>query len=104
MRDEKLVKGMASERIGRLFELAQERLAEGTNDSQDLSKRYIGLARRISTHYKTGIPERIRNGICKKCNLVLIPGISCTVRKSSQGYMVYKCKCGEDKKVFLGKP
>lgn len=103
MKDEKLVKGIASERIERLFELAEKRLEEGKESSEALSKRYIGLARRISTHYKVRMPESIRNRICKSCNSVLIAGLSATVRKSSHGYMVYRCGCGAQKKVFLKK-
>lgn len=100
-RDEKLEKQIAGERIERLFKLAEERTRLGTERSDKLSKRYIGLARRISSHYKVKMPKKIRDGICKKCNSVLIPGINAKVRKSSHGYMAYKCNCGAEKRVFL---
>lgn len=103
MKDEKIIKEVAIGRIARLFELAEKRQEEETEDSQILAKRYVSLARSISTHYKTKMPDRIRNRICKKCNSVLIPGISCRVRIASQGCIVYKCNCGEEKKVFLKK-
>ncbi|HUB92576.1 MAG TPA: hypothetical protein VL945_01300 [Candidatus Saccharimonadales bacterium] len=101
MKDEKIIVEVASDRIARLFEMAERRTESNGRESDALARRYVSLARRISSHYKVKIPQSIRNRICKKCNSAQVPGINCTVRKSSQGYMVYKCSCGNQKRVFL---
>lgn len=103
MKDDKLIKEVAAERMERLFSLSEKRTEARTKDSDALAKRYVALARKISAHYKVKLPIEMKNRICKKCNLVLIPGISCTVRIASQGCIVYRCECGEQKKVFLKK-
>lgn len=101
MKDEKLVKEVAGDRMERLFALAERRTESNGRESDALARRYVSLARRMSSHYKIRMPASIKNRICKKCNSVQVPGINCTVRKASQGYMVYKCSCGNEKRVFL---
>ena len=101
MKDDKLIKEVAAARIERLFSLAEKKTEARGSDA--LAKRYVALARRISSHYKVKLPIEIKNKICKKCNSVLVPGISCTVRIASQGYIVYRCACGAQKKIFLKK-
>lgn len=89
-----LIKQIASERIRVLFELAEK----SVKDEPGLSHRYVASLRKISTHYKVKVPKKLGNQICTKCNLVLSPGITSTVRiASSKGYVVYKCNsCGKE--------
>jgi ribonuclease P protein subunit RPR2 len=103
MKDDKLIKEVAADRMERLFSLAEKGIEAKTKDSETLAKRYVALARKISAHYKVKLTAEMKNRICKKCNSVLVPGISCTVRLASQGCMVYRCACGEQKKIFLKK-
>jgi ribonuclease P protein subunit RPR2 len=100
-KNEELVKRVAVERIERLFELAKERTEMKDKASKDLAKRYIRIAKAISSRYKVSMPSSVKNFICKRCSSVLIPGFNCTVRlASSKRYIVYKCECGEEKHVF----
>jgi len=101
--ENKVVKEIAFERIKRLLELAEEKARENTEYSRMLEKRYVKLAREISAHYRVKIPKELKQKICKKCNNFLIPGINCSVRKVSgnPGYLVCKCECGAEKKIFL---
>jgi ribonuclease P protein subunit RPR2 len=97
--EEKLVKGIAEERIERLIKLAYERTNQKGSDS--LSARYVRLAREISSHYKVKMKKQERNSFCKKCNSMLIPGKTCTVTlASSKGQAIYKCRCGAERKIF----
>lgn len=100
MKDEKVVKEIAEERIARLFELAEQKTETRNPESERLAKRYMSLARRISLHYKVRMPDRIRDRTCKHCNSVLIPGVTCGVRMS-RGAMLYRCNCGREKRNFL---
>ena len=96
-----LVQKVAAERIEILFGLAEKKAG---NDSA-LSHRYVLMLKRIAAHYRVGLPKNIRNGICAKCNQVLVPGLNSTVRVvSSKGYMAYRCgTCGTEKHVFYKK-
>ncbi len=94
---------IALERINRLLRLASDMLIknEAGEDSARLSKRYVGMARKIGSHYKVGIPSSLKRVFCRKCNTVLVPGLNCRVRISSTGYAVYKCGCGADTHIRL---
>ncbi len=97
----KLEKRIGELRIERLFELGVERASKNTPEDTTLSKRYIGLALRISRHYKIKLPENVRRGICGKCHSALIPGKNCSVRVLDRGVVAYKCVlCGSTKKIF----
>ncbi len=96
-----IVKKIALERMERLFELASEKEASGSDDDNRLARRYTTLLKKIGMHYKVQLPKRIKNSICSGCGAVLIPGKNCTVRMaSSEGYAVYKCECGKEKHIF----
>jgi ribonuclease P protein subunit RPR2 len=97
MKNESLVKRTALFRIRRLLAIAEERTAENTSDSRRLAKRYAGIAKSISTHYKVKIPRALDAKVCKKCGNFLVPGINCRVRlASSHGYVAYACECGNE--------
>ena len=93
-----LIKSIAAERISILYNLAVSQ----TGKDMELVKDYVKILRRISAHYKVGIPEGIKDRICKRCNLALIPGLTASVRlASSKGYIVYKCgRCRGENHVF----
>lgn len=89
-----LVNEIAGERIRILFSLAADAMAI----DRDLAKKYVKSMRYISSHYKVQLPKKIKNGICRHCDEVLVPGINATTRiASSKGYIVTKCnKCGKE--------
>jgi len=96
-----LIKQIARERIEILFKQA----GEMQNRNQELSKKYVRLIKRLSSHYKVGIPKEIKNNICRKCNLVLIPGSTASIKiVSSRGYIAKKClSCGNEIHIFYKK-
>jgi RNase P subunit RPR2 len=83
-----LTSEIVKERIDVLFGLAKECAAT----DGELSREYVRHMKKISTHCRTKLPKAVKNGICKKCDSVLIPGLSALVRvASSKRYVVYEC-------------
>jgi ribonuclease P protein subunit RPR2 len=78
-------KKIAKERINVLFNQALEK-----KNDQVLSKRYIILARKLSTKYKISIPSQFKRLFCKKCNILMIPSKTCRVRLKGIN-IVYTC-------------
>ncbi|MDE1850403.1 MAG: ribonuclease P [Candidatus Micrarchaeota archaeon] len=96
-----IVKEVATWRIQRLFELASIGTKRGEKESLRLARRYVRIAKAISSHYKAKMPDKVKNSICKKCGSILIPGLNCRVRlASSKRYIIYLCRCGEEKHIF----
>ncbi len=88
---------IASERIDVLFKLAKECAAT----DMKMSREYVRHIKRLSTHSRMKLPKSVKNSVCKKCDSVLIPGLSVSVRvASSKRYVVYKClACGTERHV-----
>ncbi|MEM3781718.1 MAG: hypothetical protein QXT43_02025 [Candidatus Micrarchaeaceae archaeon] len=104
MKSKDIVKEIAKCRISRLLELAYAMARQNTEQSRQLEKRYVRLARLISAHYKVKIPKEQEQRICKSCNNLLVPGINCTVRLASgRKYLAYRCECGAERHVFMPK-
>ncbi|MGC8587314.1 MAG: ribonuclease P protein component 4 [Candidatus Micrarchaeia archaeon] len=90
-----VVNAVASWRISRLARLAEAIEISGVADSEKLAKKYVRIAREISSHYGVRIPGSIKARICKCCGSFMVPGFNCSVRLASSGrYVVYKCACG----------
>ena len=94
----RLIREIAAELIDILYNLA---VAQAEKNLA-LSIEYVKTLRRISAHYKVGMPEGIKGRICKKCNIVLVPGLTASVRlASSKGYLVYTCsRCSGESHIF----
>ncbi len=92
-----IINGIAKERIEILFGLAEK----AAQSDAELSSSYVSILEKISTHYKVGLPSEIKNRLCKKCSLVLIPGLNCdVVIGSSKGFIIYRCKkCGLERHI-----
>ena len=102
MKDNKLACEIAHARIEALLGLARERTKTGGQGSGALAKRYVRLARKISSRYRVKIPRKAGSYICRGCNSLLMPGVNARVRlASSKRYIIYKCgDCGKETHVF----
>ena len=90
-------KKIGLERIKILFEEAEKNLKK----HKARSKRYIELARKISTKNKVKIPKLLKRRFCKKCNTYLVPGYNCKVR-NHKSRIIYQClECGNYKRFVL---
>lgn len=85
-------KTIAEERIRILFEQAAKKFYEENN----LSDRYVELARTIGMGYNVPVPSELRRKFCSECYSFLIPGENCTVRIMSKDKTInYQCEeCG----------
>jgi ribonuclease P protein subunit RPR2 len=87
-----LIHNIASQRMWRLFELAQQEFAE----HPERSERYVQLIRNISMRNRMNIPREIKRRICKHCYSFLVPGSNARYRLKG-GYIVISCKrCGKE--------
>lgn len=87
------VKEIAMERILKLLGFAEE----NAKARPDRSKRYVELARKISTRYTVPIPQNLKKKFCKACNAFWVPGKNLKVRANARTKSIdYVClECGE---------
>lgn len=71
---------IARERISILFSLAEKEFKK----HPERSKRYIQLARKIGLRYNVRLSKELKRKFCKKCNSLLIPGLTSLVRTDSK--------------------
>lgn len=95
-------KEIAERRIEKLFKLAEEELRKG---NLDRTKRYIGLARKIGTKCQYTLPKELKRKFCKKCNMLLIPGVSCKTKLNKKTQTIdIKCfNCNNIRRYPYGK-
>lgn len=88
------LKEIAAARIETLYSLS----AASLKKEPALSRRYVRLMKKISTHYKVPLPKEIKNSVCRKCGYLMVPGVSSKVTVvSSRGYVANKCNnCGSE--------
>ncbi|MCX8202594.1 MAG: ribonuclease P [Candidatus Micrarchaeota archaeon] len=79
------------ERIEWLLALAEQFVKK----NPERTKRYVFLARKLSSRYRVGIPKRFKKRICKICNTIWIPGYNVKIRLNKRLKAVeYVCACG----------
>jgi len=86
------VASVARERIEILIGQAKEMAWKNEN----LSRRYVDLARRISKRTKTRIPSEVKRYLCKGCGIALVPGHNARVRLHAHntGIVITCLSCG----------
>lgn len=101
VKNDRLLSDMAKERIFKLVELAKARTMKMGSTDQ-LSQRYIKLAKEIKTHYAVRSANSMNKMLCKTCGSVIVPGMNAKVRMSSQNnYRAVICsRCGTEKHLF----
>lgn len=90
MSSKNLRRKIALERIYRLFELAGTEFEKHPGRS----KRYVGLARKLSSRNKAPIPTELKKRFCKKCGAFLVWGRN-SERGEREALVEIKClECG----------
>jgi ribonuclease P protein subunit RPR2 len=84
------IRDIATSRIKRLFELADEFFELDPN----LSKRYVLLARKIGMRHRVRIPAELKRRVCKGCGAFLVPGANCRVRIRDYRIVTTCLECG----------
>ncbi|MCS7109683.1 MAG: ribonuclease P [Candidatus Micrarchaeota archaeon] len=88
------------ERIEWLLSLAEKSIKA----RPDRTKRYVSLARKLSTRYRVAIPKRFKKRICKICNTIWIPGYNVKIRLNKRKKSVeYNCECGSVRRFGYAK-
>jgi len=86
------VKQIVYERIDILLSLAAEALKK---KDEKHAKRYVFLARKLSTRYNCRMDRKRRAKFCKSCSLPLVLGLNARVRLRKRTRMAeYICSCG----------
>ena len=81
------------ERIGILLSLAEQALRAG---DEKHAKRYIYLARKLSTRYNCRLPKKERMRFCKSCGMPRVMGKNTKVRLRKRTRTAeYACSCGK---------
>ncbi len=83
------VRDIASERIERLFELAE---AEFSNRSER-SDRYAQLAKEIGMRYRVRLPKKFKMHFCRKCARYLVYGVNARVRVKNKRTVITCLNC-----------
>ena len=60
------------------------------------TRRYVELAKRLSSKYNVSIPPELKKRFCRKCDMFLVPGHNLSVRTDSKTKtIIYTClECG----------
>lgn len=87
---------VASERIEILIDQARQ-MAE---KNEQLSRRYVSLARKISERTKVRIPSETKRYLCKGCGIALVPGYNAKIRlhAAKSGLVITCLSCGTVKR------
>jgi ribonuclease P protein subunit RPR2 len=93
-------KQIARQRIQVLFQQAKSVY----HSNPPLSSHYIETARKIAMATKIRLPLVNKRQICKKCNVLLVPGDNCRVRirQRRESHVVVTClHCGYKTRILL---
>lgn len=89
-------KQIAQQRVEILLKKAEDQFIKNPS----LSKRYVTLAKKIAMRARYRLPQEVKRSVCKGCNLLQKPGVSCTVRQvSDKKEIIHTCnQCGQIKR------
>jgi ribonuclease P protein subunit RPR2 len=90
------IASVASER----FQILLDQAKKMAWTDQKLSRRYVNLARKISSRTKVRIPSESKMYLCKGCGLALIPGHNAKIRLHAHttGIVISCLSCGAVKR------
>ena len=90
LRNKKLQRKIAEQRIHRLFTLAEQNALDG---KLWYANRYVEIARRISMHHRVPLSRGFKRFFCKHCYSFLLPSHTCRVRIHRGRIVVYCYNC-----------
>jgi len=86
------LKEIIYERIGILLSLAEQALR---NKDEAHAKRYVFLARKLSTRYNCRLSKKEKMRFCRKCGMPSVVGLNTAVRLRKRTKTAeYGCSCG----------
>ena len=90
------VASVATER----FQILLDQAKQMARKDEKLSRRYVSLARKISSRTKVRIPRESKMYLCKGCGLALVPGYNAKIRLHAHttGIVISCLSCGAVKR------
>ena len=90
------VTSVATER----FQILLDQANQMARTDEKLSRRYVSLARKISSRTKVRIPRESKMYLCKGCGLALVPGHNAKIRLHAHttGIVISCLSCGAVKR------
>jgi ribonuclease P protein subunit RPR2 len=94
------VASVATER----FQILLDQARKMALTDEKLSRRYVNLARKISSRTKVRIPKESKMYLCKGCGLALVPGLNAKIRLHAHttGIVISCLSCGAVKRYPVG--
>jgi len=92
IKDKKIQKSIAKNRIIRLFNMAEQRALSG---DFELADRYVEIARRISMKNLVPIPKEFKRCFCKHCYSYLLPGTNSRFRLHRKKIIIFCKNCNK---------
>ena len=94
-----------SHRINFMYQAAHTALTSGKSQAEanQVCRVYIRSLRRIAKKLVLRLDPNIKRSLCKKCDLLLLPGLTSTLRLGSkrQKHIIIKCNdCGAIKRFL----
>ena len=77
-----LLRDLVIQRMRILFKLGVE---AARRHEYDLSRRYAELIKLLAMRTRVKVPKGIKRWICKRCNVIMIPGLTARVRTRREG-------------------
>ena len=92
IRDKKIQKSIANDRINKLFSIAEQKAISGDLKFAD---RYVEIARKISMRNLVPMSKENKQRFCKHCYCYLLPDSNCRVRIHRGKLIVYCFTCNK---------
>ncbi len=86
---------IAEERIGILFQQAEEELSY----NPERSHRYVQMAQNIAQKYNLKIKETWRRRFCKNCQHFIRPGLNSEIRLFNSSLIIKCLDCGDIRRI-----
>ena len=90
LKDKKIQKTIAKNRINKLFLLAEKYALSGR---LNLANRYVDLARKISMRYLVPMPKEFKRCFCKHCYQYMLPHVTARMRIHRGKLVIYCHNC-----------
>lgn len=103
MKNKVEVKDLAKQRIRWLYRMAYDEVRKG---NYGRARRYAELIIRVAEKGRIRVPRSIKRSICRKCKVILVPGITARIRIRSEGskgsHVTVTCTlCGWMKRYYI---
>jgi ribonuclease P protein subunit RPR2 len=98
LRNKKIQRKIADERIKKLFNMAKIRALAG---DFYFANHYVFLARKIAMRYRLLLGKEYKRSFCRNCYSFLVPGLNCRVRIQRGKIIIFCNNCEKFMRIPL---